>query len=68
MDYRQQAEQQEAQVSQGLREVGGQVQTREVGERVGRVEFQEHQEVQEEAVALLQMALRGARERVGQVV
>ncbi len=68
MDYRQQAEQQEAQVSQGLREVRGQVQTREVGERVERGVCREHQEVQEEAVALLQMALRGARERVGQVV
>jgi hypothetical protein len=68
VDYRQQAEQQEAQVSQGLREVRGQVQTREVGERVGRVVCQEHQEVREEAVALLQMALRGARGQVGQVV
>lgn len=58
---------QEARVSQELQGVGERVGLREVGERVERVGCREHQEVQEEAVALLLMALRGARERAGQM-
>ena len=61
-------ERQQAQVSPELQGVEERVLSQEAEGQAEQVVFQEHQEVQGEAVALLQTALRAARERVALMV